>query len=69
MVFFSPKPMTSRPSSRMRLASEVKSLSLEAMQMPCRFFWWRRSIASMARRMSVAFLPREAGGTWTGVSA
>ncbi len=57
------------PSSRMRLASVVKSLSLEAMQKPSICPRCRRSIASMASFMSVAFLPVAAGGIWTGVSA
>ncbi len=33
-VFFSPKPYTVWPDSRMREASRVKSLSLETMQKP-----------------------------------
>ena len=53
----------------MRLASVVKSLSLDAMQKPSICPRCSRSIASMASFMSVAFLPVAAGGIWMGVSA
>src|SRR6478736_908635 len=56
-VFFSPKPYTVRPSSRKRCARRVKSLSLVTRQKPSNRRVYIRSIASMMRELSVAFLP------------
>jgi hypothetical protein len=56
-VLRSPKPTTSSPSSRMRRASPVKSLSLETMQNPSSRRECSRSMASMIIALSVAFLP------------
>ena len=67
-VFFSPMPMTTLPASRSRVASLLKSPSLETMQKPCTSPVYRRSMASMIRPMSEAFLPGVLLGCMTGVS-
>ena len=56
-AFFSPMPMTSRPFSRIRLASAVKSLSEDTSTKPSNRPVCRMSMASMTRPMSEAFLP------------
>ena len=53
-----PSPYTVIPDSRNRVASRVKSLSLETMTKPSRFPAYSRSIASMISAESVEFLPR-----------
>ena len=49
--------MTRFPDSRSRVASGVKSLSLETMANPSTLPEYSRSIASMISAESVAFLP------------
>ena len=56
-VFRSPMPMTNLLDSRSRVASRVKSLSLEMMQNPSTLSLCRMSIASMIIAESVAFFP------------
>ena len=56
-VLRSPKPYTARPDSRMRVARRVKSLSEDTSQKPSTRPLCSRSIASMVRAESVAFLP------------
>ena len=56
-VLSSPMPMTRIPDSRRRLASRVKSESLDTMQNPSTIPPYRMSIASMIRAESVAFFP------------
>ena len=50
-------PMTFMPASRRRMASRVKSLSLETMQNPSVFPSYKISMASMIMAESVEFLP------------
>ena len=56
-VLDSPIPSTNIFSSRSRMASLVKSLSLVTRQNPCTLFLYRISMASMAMAISVAFFP------------
>ena len=51
----------------MRVASLLKSPSLDTMQNPCASPEYRMSIASMMRPMSDAFLPGELFGCMMGV--
>ena len=67
-VFFSPMPMTTFPDSRSRVASLLKSPSLDTMQKPCTESAYSVSIASMMRPMSEAFFPGVLLGCITGVS-
>ena len=56
-VLLSPIPITMRPLSRRRLASFVKSLSLDTRQNPSSSLVYSMSIASMIIAESVAFFP------------
>src|SRR5712675_157767 len=56
-VFWAPNPKTSAPSSRMREARRVKSLSEDTRQKPSNRPLCSRSIASMTNAMSDAFFP------------
>ena len=53
-----PSPYTVIPDSRSRVASRVKSLSLETITKPSTLPAYSRSIASMISAESVEFLPR-----------
>lgn len=65
-VFRSPNPYTVTPSSLIRVASRVKSLSDETMQKPLKRRVYSRSIASMMSALSVAFLPTVFANCCTG---
>ena len=58
-VFFSPIPITIMPASLKRVASLVKSLSLDTIQKPSTFPEYKISIASMIIALSLAFFPVE----------
>src|SRR5438132_1400210 len=53
----------------MRVARRVKSLSLETRQKPPNSRVWSKSIASMMRALSLAFLPTVLRNCWTGCIA
>ncbi len=61
-----PIPYTVIPDSRSRVASRVKSLSLETMTNPSRLPSYSKSIASMISAESVEFLPRVYANCWIG---
>ena len=56
-VLFSPIPITVLPLSLRRLASLVKSLSLDTRQKPSSSLVYSMSMASMIMAESVAFFP------------
>ena len=62
-------PMTSKPSSRMRLAKRVKSLSEDTSAKPSTRSECSRSMASITKAMSDEFLPLVYAGWWCGMSA
>ena len=64
-----PMPITSSPSSRMRLAKRVKSLSDDTSAKPSTRSECRRSMASITKAMSEEFLPFVYAGWWCGMSA
>ena len=66
-VFFSPMPITTLPASRIRVASLLKSPSLETIQNPSTSPEYKMSMASIIRPISEAFLPGELFGCIMGV--